>query len=184
MALKEDILNELVEAHRALLGFVERRVGDRATAEDILQEAWVKGIERGDQIEDAGSAKAWMYRVLRNTIVDRHRRTGANDRALAALERELDVVHASEGEAAVCQCIGRLAATLPTDQARALQRIEIEGVPVKTFAEEEGLTASNAGVRVFRARKALRERVKAACGTCAEHGCMDCSCGSPGAPPL
>jgi Cu+-exporting ATPase len=77
MALKEDILNELVEAHRALLGFVERRVGDPATAEDILQEAWVKGIERGDQIEDASSAKAWMYRVLRNTIVDRHRRAPA-----------------------------------------------------------------------------------------------------------
>lgn len=179
MALSDTITDDLVEAHRAMLAFVERRVGDRATAEDILQEAWVKGIERGEQIEDASSAKAWMYRVLRNAIIDRYRRTGASERALAALERELDVVHASEGEAMVCQCIGRLAQTLPPDQAHALRRIEIDGVPVKTFAEEEGLTASNAGVRVFRARKALKARVESACGTCAEHGCTDCSCGPP-----
>lgn len=173
------VVAELVAAHRALLGFVERRVGDRAVAEDILQDAWVKSVERGPDLDDGVSAKAWMYRVLRNAIVDRYRRSGAAKRALAELEQELDVLQASEGEAAVCQCIQRLAATLPAEQARALQRIEVDGLPVKSFAEEEGLTASNAGVRVFRARRALRDRVKAACGTCAEHGCLDCSCKTP-----
>ena len=175
------VVAELTAAHRVLLGFVERRVGDRALAEDILQDAWVKSVERGPDVDDADSAKAWMYRVLRNAIIDRFRRSGAAARALADLERELDVLQAGEGESAVCQCISRIATTLPPDQARALQRIEVDGLPVKTFAEEEGLTASNAGVRVFRARKALRERVKVACGTCAEHGCLDCSCGSTSA---
>ena len=175
------VVAELTAAHRVLLGFVERRVGDRALAEDILQDAWVKSVERGPDVDDADSAKAWMYRVLRNAIIDRFRRSGAAARALADLERELDVLQAGEGESVVCQCISRIATTLPPDQARALQRIEVDGLPVKTFAEEEGLTASNAGVRVFRARKALRERVKVACGTCAEHGCLDCSCGSTSA---
>ena len=53
-----------------------------------------------------------------------------------------------------------------------------EPVPV-TVTAEAGLTANNAGVRVFRAREALRRQVARACGTCAEHGCLDCTCGAP-----
>jgi RNA polymerase sigma-70 factor (ECF subfamily) len=33
-----------------------------------------------------------------------------------------------------------------------------------------------AGVRVFRAREALKKRVMESCGTCAEHGCLNCTC--------
>jgi RNA polymerase sigma-70 factor (ECF subfamily) len=52
----------------------------------------------------------------------------------------------------------------------------VEGQPVKLFAERKGLTAGNAAVRVFRARAALKRRVVESCGTCAEHGCLDCTC--------
>jgi len=38
------------------------------------------------------------------------------------------------------------------------------------------LSASNAGVRVFRAREALKKRLVESCGTCAEHGCQNCTC--------
>jgi RNA polymerase sigma-70 factor (ECF subfamily) len=50
-------------------------------------------------------------------------------------------------------------------------------MPVKDFAAAEGISATNAGVRVFRAREALRRQVVRSCGTCAEHGCIDCTCG-------
>ena len=42
------------------------------------------------------------------------------------------------------------------------------------------ITANNAGVRVFRARQALRKRVVSWCGSCAERGCIDCTCGEGG----
>ena len=57
-----------------------------------------------------------------------------------------------------------------------LQRVDVEGVPVKDYANQLGISASNAGVRIFRAREALRERVARSCGSCAEHGCLDCTC--------
>jgi RNA polymerase sigma-70 factor (ECF subfamily) len=47
---------------------------------------------------------------------------------------------------------------------------------VKAYAEQKGLSSSNAAVRVFRAREALKKRVIESCGTCAEHGCVDCTC--------
>ena len=75
-----------------------------------------------------------------------------------------------------CACVSRLATTLKPEYAEALQAIDVDGTAVKTFAEQRGLTASNAGVRVFRAREALKKRVTESCGTCAEHGCRNCTC--------
>jgi len=80
----------------------------------------------------------------------------------------------------ICACITRLAGTLKPEYAEALHAIDVDGTSVKAFAAERGLSASNAGVRVFRAREALKKRVTESCGTCAEHGCRDCSCQSPG----
>jgi RNA polymerase sigma-70 factor (ECF subfamily) len=47
---------------------------------------------------------------------------------------------------------------------------------VKTFAAEAGISNSNAAVRVFRAREALKKQLVKSCGTCAEHGCLNCTC--------
>jgi len=48
---------------------------------------------------------------------------------------------------------------------------------VKDYADEAGISSSNAGVRIFRAREALKQ-VARSCGTCATHGCVDCTCAS------
>ena len=72
-----------------------------------------------------------------------------------------------------------LAETLKPEYAAALQEIDVEGAAVKAFAEKHGISASNAGVRIYRAREALRKQVVRSCGTCAEHGCLDCTCGQP-----
>jgi RNA polymerase sigma factor (sigma-70 family) len=120
----------------------------------------------------------WFYRTLRNAAIDQFRRRGASDRAMEAFARELDTQSKPEPEleAEICACVSRLATTLKPEYAEALQAIDIQGTPVKAFAEERGLSASNAGVRVFRAREALKKRVTESCGTCAEHGCLNCTC--------
>lgn len=76
----------------------------------------------------------------------------------------------------VCQCVRTLAATLKPEYADALQRVELDGLSVQGFAAEAGIEPNNAAVRVHRARAALRKQVLASCGTCAEHGCRDCTC--------
>lgn len=72
--------------------------------------------------------------------------------------------------------------TLKPEYAEALTSIEVNGIPVKTIANERGLSATNAGVRVHRAREALKKRVTESCGVCAEHGCMNCTCSDPHRP--
>jgi RNA polymerase sigma-70 factor (ECF subfamily) len=73
--------------------------------------------------------------------------------------------------------VTELAATLKPEYAEALQRIDVDGAAVKDYAAHAGISPSNAGVRVFRAREALRKQVARSCGTCADHGCFDCTCG-------
>jgi RNA polymerase sigma factor (sigma-70 family) len=168
----------LVANHREFLGFLQSRVGSRALAEDILQDAFVRGIGKLDSLRDDESAVAWFYRILRNAVIDHHRRHEVTDRRLAALAAELDVT-AEQGDelrGAVCQCVARLADNLKPEYAEALRRIEVDGVAVKEYAAEAGITSNNAAVRVFRAREALKKQVARSCGTCAEHGCLDCTC--------
>ena len=61
----------LLENHRAFLHYLERRVGDRALAEDILQEAFAKVVARPEQAPADESVIPWFYRTLRNAAVDR-----------------------------------------------------------------------------------------------------------------
>jgi RNA polymerase sigma-70 factor (ECF subfamily) len=178
------VVRLLVANHREFQRFLEKRVGSRALAEDILQEAFVRGIGRIETLRSDESAVAWFYRTLRNAVTDHHRRHDVAERALAAFAEELAKYEDPEEEirGAVCQCVARLAATLKPEYAEALQRIEVQGVPVKTFAEEQGISSNNAAVRVFRAREALRRQVVASCGTCADHGCLNCTCAAPEGP--
>jgi RNA polymerase sigma-70 factor (ECF subfamily) len=175
---RADPLPILLDNHRAFLRYLERRVGDPALAEDILQDAFIKVMDRPDQAPADEAIVPWFYRTLRNAAIDRFRRQGAAARAAEAFARELET-HAApepEMEAEICACVARLAGTLKPEYAEAIQAIDVHGTAVKTFAEQHGLSASNAGVRVFRAREALKKRVMESCGTCAEHGCRDCTC--------
>jgi RNA polymerase sigma-70 factor (ECF subfamily) len=175
-----DMLRLLVDNHARFLGFLERRVGSRDEAEDILQEAFVRSIGRTDTLQSPESATAWFYRVLRNAIIDRHRREGTRSRVFLRLAAEVEHEAAlpdEELEAAVCACITALVDTLKPEYGAALRRVDLDGVSVRGFAEEAGITPGNAGVRLHRAREALRRQVARSCGTCLVHGCFDCSCG-------
>lgn len=175
-AALEDIAATLVANHREFLTFVEKRVGNRATAEEILQDAFVRTMDKLDTVRD--TAVGWFYRVLRNAIVDHYRRTAAAERGHDAYLREQQVVESEDDELhrVVCKCVAQLADTLKPEYATALRRIEVDGVSVKDYADEAGISSNNAGVRIFRAREALRKQVARSCGTCATHGCVDCTC--------
>jgi RNA polymerase sigma factor (sigma-70 family) len=175
-----EVAAALVSNHREFLAFIERRVGSRAIAEDILQEAFVRGLGRLDDLENKESAVAWFYRMLRNAIIDHYRRHASASRGLATFAAELEQQSEPDAEMqeTFCRCVGQLAVALKPEYADALKRIEIDGVAVKDYAAEAGISSGNAAVRVFRAREALRKQVARSCGTCADHGCLDCTCGS------
>ena len=177
--VSSEALRILLENHRTFLRFLEGKVGDRATAEDILQDAFARNLDRISALDEEALVP-WFYRTLRNAAIDHHRRRGTAGRAMEAFAKELEIHESAMPDMvnAICECVTRLAGTLKPEYATVLRRVDVDGVPVKTFAEKHDLSPGNAGVRVFRAREALRKRVMQSCGTCAEHGCLDCRCQS------
>jgi RNA polymerase sigma-70 factor (ECF subfamily) len=169
----------LAANHERFLRFLERRVGRRDLAEEILQDAFVRGLARAGSVQDSESAIAWFYRLLRNALVDHHRHADSERRALQA-------VAAAPGEPSpqpdeelmntVCACVDDMLATLKPEYAQALRSVEMNGASVGAFAAEAGITPGNAAVRIHRARQALRRRVEESCGTCAVHACLNCDC--------
>jgi len=181
----KDVLPVLVENHRRFLGFLKGKVGSDATAEEILQSAFVKGIEASKTIRDDESTVAWFYRVLRNAVIDHYRHKGAEERALAQFATEMpeDVNDAPEDvTGSVCTCVGELLSTLRPEDGTLIREVDVEGMAVVDAAGARNITPGNARVRLHRARQALRRRVEEACGTCATHGCLDCTCKTRSSP--
>src|SRR5512139_4082665 len=96
------VVQTLVANHRAFLAFVERRVGNRALAEEIVQEALVKSLDKAGSIEE--TAIGWFYRVLRNAIIDHQRRQAVATKRLEALAVE-PADDDAELHAEVCRCV-------------------------------------------------------------------------------
>jgi RNA polymerase sigma factor (sigma-70 family) len=175
-SLSPEAVKVLVDSHDQFLRFLQSRVGSREVAEDILQAAFVKTFERGEEIRDPESAVAWFYRVLRNAIVDDHRHKAVDLRFKAAASKEAPPAEDPELEKAVCQCVKDILPTLRGEYADILQKVEMEGTAVTDIAKVENITPNNAMVRLHRARKALHGRLVQTCGTCTEHGCLECHC--------
>jgi RNA polymerase sigma factor (sigma-70 family) len=179
-AIDDDVERALVAQHRNFLAFLERRVESREAAEEILQNAFVKSIEKRDQLENDESAVAWFYRLLRNAVIDHYRRRDAQARALekhgveVAMSEEIE----PDVKATICACINALIPTLKSEYEELLRAVDLEGKSVSDAAIALGITANNASVRLHRARGQLKKRLETACNTCAEHGCLDCTCDS------
>ena len=182
-SLSPEAIGQLVGAHREFLAFLERRVESRAAAEDILQSAFVRGLERGADVQDE-KIVAWFYRVLRNAVIDHYRHRSASARAMEIWGRDLTGRQEPEAELnrEICQCVSSLFSTLKPEYRDALQIVDLEGGKLSELAEQSGISAENAAVRIHRARKALRGQIEQACGTCADHGCLDCQCKSQCSP--
>lgn len=175
----DEVTRALVANHRQFLAFLERRVGSRATAEELLQAAFVKSLEKGGALDDGEGAVAWFYRLLRNALVDHYRRQAAEGRALEREAREAgEAGEDAELKGAICACVGELLPTLKPEYADMVRQVDLEERSVPDVAREAGITANNAGVRLHRARQALKKQLERSCGTCASHGCLDCSCKS------
>lgn len=171
----------LTENRQSFLAFLTRRLGSEAVAEEVLQEAFVKGLEKASTLRETRNTVAWFYRLLRNAIVDHYRHQAAESSALQqkALQQKSDedlITEDAELKSTVCACILRLTATLKPEQAAILRGVDLEGASVAGFAQAAGISANNASVRLHRARLTLAQRVLESCGDCCRQGCAECEC--------
>lgn len=178
--LSEPALARLTSGHAQFIRFLRPRLPRAEDAEEILQQAYLRALERGGAIRDAEAVNAWFYRLLRNAVVDFYRARAREQ----SLVNDAQVEQTTQGEAedetlehVACQCVSALLDTLTPAHADILRRVDVQGAPVVEVAGQLGISSSNAGVRLHRARKALSKELIACCGACATDGCGECECG-------
>ena len=59
--------------NKLLMSFIIRRVPNRFIAEDILQEVFMKVINKYAQLKDQKKLKSWIFQIARNSIIDYYR---------------------------------------------------------------------------------------------------------------
>ncbi|MBE3637561.1 sigma-70 family RNA polymerase sigma factor [Mangrovicoccus algicola] len=124
-----------------LFAITLRLLKDRAEAEDVLQEVFVKIWNNADRyLPDVASPAAWLNAVARNAAIDRlrARRPAARSEGLDAAERLADPGPGPEAEA-ILRSEGRRIETcmeeLPSDRAEAVRRAYVEGESYLELAE-------------------------------------------------
>jgi RNA polymerase sigma-70 factor (ECF subfamily) len=173
--LTPEVEEALVANHRKFLSFLERRTGDRARAEDLLQSALARAIEKGVPADDSAGTVNWFFAVLKNALADFYRHRDVEARAMETLATE-SPSEIAELREEVCACFRDLLTTLHPEYAEILEKVDLSDRPVSQVATELGITSNNASVRLHRARGALRKQLERSCGSCATHGCLECSC--------
>lgn len=168
-------LAALLAGQRAkFVEFVRGRVRSGADADDIVQQAIVRAVEKAHTLRDESLAVPWFYRILRRTIADHHAQWASTNAKLGEFRAEFE--EATPEEVATCACSLGLLDKIRPEYAVVLRRVDIEDESIADVASTLDITTNNATVRLHRARKALRDKLLEACGSDSSRACADCGC--------
>jgi RNA polymerase sigma-70 factor, ECF subfamily len=141
--------------------FIRARVNDPATAEDILQDVFVKIQARLDQLKDPAKLQSWIYLIARNAIIDhyRTRKETVEVPETLATDHEPESSELEELKAS----FRRMIYSLPDPYREALVLTEFEGLTQQQLADRLGISLSGAKSRVQRGREQLKDMLHECC---------------------
>lgn len=155
----ESIWNEYYDQ---LLLFILKRVPDKATAEDILQNVFLKMLTHIDSLKDSTKIKSWLYQIARNAIVD-HFRKAKKSENMAVFVSEEDKAISDDVMEQVESWVSPFINSLPEKYSEALILSELKGMSQKEMAVYLGISYSAAKTRVHRGRMLLKQKLTECC---------------------
>ena len=152
-------------AHQAeLRGWLHQRLPDTATAQDLLQDVFLKALRQGQAFCGVANARAWLFEVTRNTLTDHLRRQHPTEHWT---EAELDSLpQPAELVAVVDQltgCLRRVLAELDEADADIIRQCDLNGQRQQDYAAAHGLSLPATKARLRRARERLRAAMTQGC---------------------
>ena len=146
-----------------LYNFAHWLTQDRAAAEDLVQETYMKALRSFSSFQQGTNFRAWMYRILRNTFLTTQ--TGLKASASISLDSDDDkVIEPATAETPESTLLARL--EQETIQ-RALEELPVKFREIILLCDSEEMTYQKIGQtldipigtvmsRLFRARQAMR----------------------------
>jgi RNA polymerase sigma-70 factor, ECF subfamily len=161
----------LTRHRRPVYNFILRFVGDKETAEDLLQEAFLRVIKGADAYKRQAKFTTWLYTIARNLCVDqsrrrKHRKHASLDAPMSATEESgtlLDVIPSSEMASdrktvnkELHATMQRAIAALVEEQREVFLMREFLDMPFKQIAEVVGVPENTVKSRMRYALEKLR----------------------------
>ncbi|MEV4602668.1 sigma-70 family RNA polymerase sigma factor [Amycolatopsis sp. NPDC049253] len=160
-AAAERLVEQLYAEHgRSLLAYATRLTGDRAAAEDVVQEALVRAWKHADDLsgDRPGSVRGWLLTVVRNLVTDRARARASRPPEVAegpeTLAAPVQRDHA-QGVVDSMTVLGALEG-LSQEHRDVLVEIYYRGRSVAEAAEMLGVAPGTVKSRSYYALRALR----------------------------
>jgi len=148
------------EHGRAMLAYATRLLGDRAAAEDVVQEALVRAWRNPQVLTNGkGSTRGWLLTVVRNLVIDRMRARSARPTEVAenpetpAIERD----HADQVATAVT--VRAAMEGLSEDHRGVLEQLYFHGRSLGEAAAALGVPPGTVKSRSYYALRALRRAI-------------------------
>jgi RNA polymerase sigma-70 factor (ECF subfamily) len=146
----------IYESWTELKRFVYSKVRDKALAEDIAQDVFLKVTQHLDQLKDSEKLKGWMFKIARNAVYDHFRSTVKQSHIPTTIDKD-DPIGYNE---CVATCLQQMLATLPAKYREALVLAELENVPQTELTSRLQISYSGVKSRVQRARQMLRHKME------------------------
>lgn len=128
---------------------------NRASADDLVQDAVANALAAQDSFTPGTNFAAWMHRILRNRFISTLRKqretTDIDDLPMSAI-----AVGAAHEDRLVLKELSKALSKLPSDQREALFMVVLQGLSYEEVAEATGCAVGTAKSRVFRARRQLQ----------------------------
>lgn len=128
--------------------YVSRVLGDAALADDVVQECFVRALTAANLPEAPEQARAYIFRIANNIMIDRWRKRTP--------EIPLDAapIEPSSGEDAALRLdLGRIFAMLSARERQLIWLAFVEGFDHPAIAEQVGVRPQSVKVLLFRARE-------------------------------
>ncbi len=144
------------ERYGRVVSAVQVIVRDRATAEDIAQEAFARAFLSWSKLWPEGNPVGWVHRVASNLAISWHRRAARELRAIARLGKRTEM--SVPGPEAYPE-LHREVAALPPRQRAVVALFYTLGLSVEETAKAMGCAEGTVKSLLHAARGRLRERL-------------------------
>jgi len=144
----------LVELIPRLRRYARALVGDRATADDLVQDTLERAWAKLHLYRRGTDLRAWLFTVMHNVHVNRMRASRATD----TLEDEMPELaqRAPQGDALLVRDLDRGITRLPAEQRAVLLLVTLEEMSYEQVARTLGIPIGTVMSRLSRAREKLR----------------------------
>jgi RNA polymerase sigma-70 factor (ECF subfamily) len=149
-----------------LRAFVRRRIADPDRADDLVGDILLRIHRTIDTVDDRERLAHWVSRVARNAVVDEYRRAARQREHLVATPDDVAGIEPDDpGEVLdeLVHCLRPLLAGLAPEQRRAVEMIDLDGLPQAEAARREGVSLSGMKSRVQRGRRRVAQLLHACC---------------------